>query len=301
VIQSDVYSGVEGRTFDRILAHPPYMPVLRPKWVYHDGGIDGEQITQRIVAGLPRFLRPGGMFQCHTVATDREAPLEQRLRQWLGEAQTEFDLLLVIRSQGEPREFVMSAALRDGNREDVAVWQKLFREWKIQRMLDLSITVVRHAEACAPLTIRRLGGEHSRPAEADWLLRWERIASQPQTCEALLKTRPVATQNLKFLVTHVIKEGALQVTECQATVQYPFQAEASVEGWMPLLLAGCNGRATGLELYERMRQQGYLPPDTLPQRFGALLAAFVAQGFITIEEFALPALAKRQTATDPSS
>lgn len=60
ILRGDLYQGVEGLTFDRIVAHPPYMPVLSKAQIFYDGGADGEQITRRCVEALPRFLKPGG-------------------------------------------------------------------------------------------------------------------------------------------------------------------------------------------------------------------------------------------------
>ena len=59
---------------------------------------------------------------------------------------------------------------------------------------------------------------------------------------------------------------------------------------MPLLLAACNGRRTGMELYESMRQQAHIPDDTPPEKFAALLAAMVSHGYVVVEEFAPPAV-----------
>ncbi|MGA3127071.1 MAG: class I SAM-dependent methyltransferase [Candidatus Korobacteraceae bacterium] len=292
VIQSDVYSALQGQTFDRILAHPPYVPVLRPKWVYHDGGADGEDITRRIIQNLPEFLRPGGTFQCHTMASDRELALEQRIRQWLGEVQAEFDVLLVIWERMDPVKFAVASAVKDGSLEDLETWKKLLEEWKVQTMLDVSITMVRHAEACVPLDIRRSGANRSRPPEADWVLRWQRISGLPQVYEALLRSCPIAAESLKLVVTHVIEADELRAAYCRANVEYPFHVDVEIDRWMPLLLAACNGQRTGLELFEMMRQQEHIPAETEPAKFGALLSALVSSGFIIVPEFAPPAAIK---------
>src|SRR5271154_5616861 len=67
----DLYQPVEGRTFDRIAAHPPYVPVLKPAEIFYGGGEVGEEITKRIVEGLPAKLKPGGRFYCRTMGTER--------------------------------------------------------------------------------------------------------------------------------------------------------------------------------------------------------------------------------------
>ncbi len=292
IVQSDVYSGIAEQDFDCILAHPPYVPVLRPKWVYHDGGIDGEEITRQIIESLPRFLRPGGTFYCHTMASDRDLPLEQRIRAWLGNAQAEFDVVLVIRDRLDPAKYAIASAVKEQSLDDLETWKKLFEEWHVAKLLDVSMTLIRHADRCQPLDLRRLGSEQSTPAEIDWLLGWQRVAGLPQVHQALLHARPRAAEGLKFVVSHLIQEGELRAADCRASVQYPFHVDIEIDSWMPLLLAACNGQRTGMELYDCMRQQGHIPADTPPEKFAALLATMVSYGFVATDEFAPPAFQK---------
>src|SRR5690606_22021150 len=46
----DVWAAVGGRTFDRVVAHPPYVAGADDA-VFRDGGEDGEAVTRRIVEG----------------------------------------------------------------------------------------------------------------------------------------------------------------------------------------------------------------------------------------------------------
>src|ERR1700688_2432957 len=91
-----LYEPAGDLTFDRIVAHPPYVPVYRPQLIFDSGGQDGEQIVRRIIEGLPRYLRPGGQFFALTMGTDRERLFERRLRDWLGEAEGEFDVAFTV-------------------------------------------------------------------------------------------------------------------------------------------------------------------------------------------------------------
>jgi hypothetical protein len=290
VATGDLYATVEGQTFDRILAHPPYVPVLKPKYVYHDGGCDGEEITRRIITGLPAHLLPGGIFQCHTMATDRDVALEYRIRQWLGDAQAEFDVLVVITRQLDPSVFAAEVALKDGNTGDFDTWKELFTSWKVERLLDVCVTIERHADARAALTLRRSAPQKAGGGEAQWLLRWERIAGRPEVHQALLQACPVVSPHLQLAMVHRVQEGSLVVAECKAAVDYPYNVDAAVEPWMASLFDACDGRSTGMALFERMRRESHIPEDTPPLKFGALLAVFISRGFVYVEDFAPPAL-----------
>jgi SAM-dependent methyltransferase len=291
VLQGDLFAAVPGETFDRILAHPPYVPVLKPRFVYADGGDDGEQITRRIISGLPEHLQAGGSFQCHTMLTDRETPVEQRLREWLGPSHSEFDVLVVVRRQLEPINFAAEVALKNGDAGEFETWKQRFAEWKVSRMLDVCITLQRHpAPGQVALTLRRTGTDESTSAEAEWLLAWERLSARPEIYGAMLRARPIMSPRMQLAVIHRPANRVLRPEACNALVKYPYTAESEVDGWMPALLAECTGEATGLELFEKMQQCGNIPPETPPEKFGAFLAASVSRGLIYVEDFPLPKL-----------
>lgn len=88
VLSGDLYSVVEGEQFDLITANPPFVPSPDPTVLIHrSAGETGEEIPQRLVAGLPEHLPPGGLYSMvldHPVFED-ETYLD-RLERWLGES-----------------------------------------------------------------------------------------------------------------------------------------------------------------------------------------------------------------------
>ncbi len=74
LLQGDLLSPVEGRSYDFIIANPPYVPnsevkafpreyALEPAMA-HLGGADGLDIVRRILAEAPSHLNPGGVLIC---------------------------------------------------------------------------------------------------------------------------------------------------------------------------------------------------------------------------------------------
>ncbi|MFF2655284.1 HemK2/MTQ2 family protein methyltransferase [Streptomyces sp. NPDC058045] len=68
VRHGDLFAPVRGRTFDLVVTNPPYVPApYRPpsrhgahrSW---DAGPDGRAVVDRVCAGAPRALRPGGVL-----------------------------------------------------------------------------------------------------------------------------------------------------------------------------------------------------------------------------------------------
>ena len=129
ILQGDLYSAVEGRTFDRIVAHPPFVPALHDQLTYRDGGETGEYLVRRIIEGLPRYLRAGGTYLAlsRNIDTD-DAPFEKRARQWLGEAQDEFDLIFAVDNEKSPEAVIQHIAERDASLsvEDMARMRQAF-------------------------------------------------------------------------------------------------------------------------------------------------------------------------------
>jgi SAM-dependent methyltransferase len=127
-LQSDLYEAVRDQTFDRILAHPPYVPAGGDEELfYRDGGDDGEQVLRGIVVGLPRYLRPGGLFYAFVMSTDRESgTLPDRVRQWLGEQESEFEIALAPTGEADMKPY-------ERIREELKITKAYFANLSITR------------------------------------------------------------------------------------------------------------------------------------------------------------------------
>jgi release factor glutamine methyltransferase len=80
--RGDALELVAGRTFDLILANPPYVPGVaeRPRgrnraW---DAGLDGREMLDRLCVNAPLLLAPGGtMLMVHSGLCDEEKTVQQ--------------------------------------------------------------------------------------------------------------------------------------------------------------------------------------------------------------------------------
>lgn len=95
VILGDLFEPIgSAERFDLITANPPFVPSPVNELQFRDGGLSGEDIQQRIVAGLPRYLAPGGVAQMVTELGEREGePIVKRVRQWLNGAPMDIHIL----------------------------------------------------------------------------------------------------------------------------------------------------------------------------------------------------------------
>lgn len=86
VVEGDLYQPVKGETFDLVTANPPFVPSPDPEVLIHrSAGTTGEEVPERLVAGLKESLNRGGLFSMvleHPVYA-QETYLD-RLERWLG-------------------------------------------------------------------------------------------------------------------------------------------------------------------------------------------------------------------------
>jgi len=176
-VTSDLYGSLG--SFDRIVAHPPYVPALQPKWIFFSGGEDGEEITRRIVEGLPAHLNDRGVFLALTMGSDRsDAPFERRIREWLGERGGEFDIALIVRKASNPSDFAAR------KREESAAWKELFcAAGRGNRWSTASFIIQRRTGAGQAFTVRRQASPGRRRAPWEWLLAWRRGQGRSDTRE----------------------------------------------------------------------------------------------------------------------
>lgn len=96
-LESDCYENVDSPTlglegacqFDLITANPPFVPTPEAIALCRGGGQTGEEVTEKIVAGLPRMLKPDGIFSMVTnVPHFRDHSFFERCQRWLGTDET---------------------------------------------------------------------------------------------------------------------------------------------------------------------------------------------------------------------
>jgi len=294
-VQGDLYAPVRGRTFDRIVAHPPYVPAIEAKYVYRDAGEDGEQITRRIIEGLPEFLAPGGRFYCLCSMTDRRgAPLEQRIRGMLGAKADEFDVVVTRGRYTSAAQFVFERA-RDGlgPGETLASRIKGFERLEIEGLVYGVIVVQRRAHPRPVFTTRRNlsigdGTRFVEAAEIDWVLRWEESALDPALPARLLDQAPRANPALQLRQLAHFGEDGWQLEQTWVDVLAPVSVQAECPPWVPALLVDANGRLSGREHLARLKQRGLAPEQATEEEFGLLLFRFMSAAMIDTAECPLP-------------
>jgi len=276
----DLYDPAGATTFDRIVAHPPYVPALESKWIFYSGGDDGEHVTRRIVEQLPRFLRPGGTLYCLAMASDRKGlPLEQRVREWLGPEHSEFDIAVVVRRTLEPHEFAFDSLLRSEESGLARKWKELFESRGIVGLAYSMIMVQRKAVGRQRFTVRRQTGPKSGRAEHEWLLDWEtQAAANPET---VLDMRPRASPHCELRTLHRLEAGDWEPVGYMLAVSEPFRMEMKIDPWVAYLLTRCDGAKTAAEIFAAFKDEGVIHAGTPQPDFINVIVTLISGGFLT--------------------
>lgn len=290
VVQGDLFSPVAGRTFDRIVAHPPYMPVLHPAETYYDGGEDGEQLTRRILGGLREHLNPGGRLYCRTLGTDREeAPFEKRLRSWLGDAEREFDIAVFVAKNLEPARFAMDSAVRRSTGQaEVNQWKNLFEKLRVKEILTGTVVVQRRESTRPVFSIRRSLAPTADSAAIERVLQWETDLVTESCSGKILAAKPIVSSRVQLIVRHQMENGDFAPQSFTLTCDDPFVMDCQAQPWMAHLLTRCDGSRSVQQLHGDCRQAGWIHPETPEREFIALVGLLVSGGFLSVERISRP-------------
>ncbi len=282
VVQGDLYAPVEGVTFDRIAAHPPFVPAKNSAVVFRDGGEDGEQIAKRIVEGLPTYLRSGGLFWASFMISDRlgEAA-EERIRKWLGDAQAEFDIGMAIDSRRTASESIAHAVLNGiGTPEEICYFGDLWKATRTEYLVHTSILIRRHAGAREAITARTQAGAGFAARHLEWLLDWELARRDPGFTDRFLESRPALAPACELRATHRLVGGAAVSEEFMFEADGPIRVACRVPAWSAKILVQCDGRRTARQIFEDLIAQGTIPKDADPNEFVRMFSGLTAAGVL---------------------
>ena len=122
--EGDLLTPVAGETFDLVVSNPPFVIGPAARYTYRDAGLQGDEVSRRLVGDLPALLAPGGhavllVNWLHVEGEDGDA----RVRSWVPPG---CDGWIVQRELAAPEDYV-TAWLRDT--DEGARFDRLYDEW----------------------------------------------------------------------------------------------------------------------------------------------------------------------------
>jgi len=289
-LQGDLYDPVAGLTFDRIAAHPPYIPATKTNYVFRDGGEDGEQIVRRVISGVPAFLRPGGRFYMTGLINERDGlKAEERVRRMLGENHAEFDVAVAFLQSMLPKDFGLREQLKGrATPEEAEQHQKSLNELGIERLIYCWVIVQRHASKRAPFTTRRNAGDLIGWREMEWVIQSESLWADASQYERMLDAPVVLAQNLESWVTERFSDGAWSAISCTLRTTSPFRVQISGPPWLSDMVRMCNGRATVRQILDQMIERKLVEGAPKGAEFLRFLRPFGTAGVFFLDADGFP-------------
>ncbi len=284
ILESDLFSALQGRSFDRIITHPPYVPALTPIAFYRDGGQTGENLIQKIIQQLPDHLNPGGTFFaiCAGLDTD-QGTFEHRVRNWLGERQMEHDIIFARKAQSTPQEFMRELMWAQQHMEsaEITQWQEVFKQIGAYNMSYGVLSIQRRqSPTSAPWTARTLMSQLTSGEGIEWAFHWRQQCLQPDPENWLTKLQPRLSPRLRVTITHSVENGELAPTNFVLSSDAPFYAEARVEPSMATIVSWFDGQKTVGNIYQEAVQKKLIPADYPLSSFVNLIAIFIERGYL---------------------
>jgi methylase of polypeptide subunit release factors len=113
-----LFDPVPGERFDRIVSNPPFVITPRaqgvPDYEYRDGGMVGDALVERVIAGVGEHLEPGGVAQLlGNWETRGGVSGLDRVRAWVESSPVALDAWIVEREQLNPIQYA-EMWIRDG-------------------------------------------------------------------------------------------------------------------------------------------------------------------------------------------
>lgn len=282
----DVYTPAAGRQFDLISAHPPFVPATGANMVYRDGGATGEEVTRRVIEGLPAHLRPGGTCVLLCVARDTdEQNFEQRAQGWLGPVAAECDVIFGLEKVLSVREVVESLRARGQNltNEAAKVVEQRLHSCHTKQFVYGALFIRRYPAAINAKPFRIGLTPDGGAADFERLFAWREHGRKPGFTEWLNRSKPSFAQRLQLTARHAVQDGELVPTEFVFSIADGLEAALRPDPWIVPLLAQLNGQRSVQEVFELARKADELPQGFRLENFAQLVGNMIERGFLRVE------------------
>jgi hypothetical protein len=206
-----------------------------------------------------------------------EGRYEERVRSWLGDAGSEFDLIFGIVESKPIDQFarVLVERVRAPEPGDLDRWTDLFSARGVKHTVYGALVGRRIATGVGAGETRRVGlPEDVGPGSLEWMLDWFEWCRRPQLRERVLASHPRLAPRVKLHVTYGVGEDGFRPEEYRLTnPDAPFVADMRTDGWVFSLLSGFDGVRTPVDVVAAA------DPGMLPDQLGTEQLVEVICGF----------------------
>jgi methylase of polypeptide subunit release factors len=285
---------VEDQRFDTIVCNPPFIvgPGLQAGnggFTYRDSGLAGDEVSRKLVGGLPGLLNPDGTAQLlGNWQISAEQEWQERLTAWVPAG---CEAWIWQREVAEPGEYV-ALWLRDAGlgpnsprwREQYEHWLDWFAEAGViavgMGLINLRRTDSEGARVVCedvPQAVEQPAGTHIQQwfERAGWL--------RAQGAEGLLATPLKAAAGLVLDDRSLLGEQGWKVAYSQLRQSSAMRWEIEVDATVAGLVAACNGTLPARTLLDLLAAATELPAELLVGQLLPVIEDLVRRGILLPE------------------
>ena len=258
----DLYDPVGNRQFDLITAHPPFIPAFGPRrMIFRDADEFGESIARRIIEGLPARLRPGGTGIVVFGGWDTVTPLEQRALEWLGEAASEFDIVLgeFTRTAIEDVLDNIRSVQTDIDENDVQAFAQNLRAWGAERRIYGALAFRRVAAGLAQAPLRLQMAGDTSGALFQRVQDWRHARCADDVLGRVAAITPRLSPHVELVSRHVVRDGELTLADTLFQISDGIMGKLKLDPWIVPWIARFDGKRSVADIYAAAGAAGALP------------------------------------------
>ena len=282
----DLYSPIAGRRFDLICAHPPWLPSTGDGMIFRDGGDTGEAILQRIIAGLPDHLNPGGSAILVTLGRDgSDASFQQRLREWLGEAGRHCDIIVGV-DNILSIENLIGSMLQLHLKNDPEKANRLadrFREIGTEKFLHCAIFIRQTDKAIREPPLRLQMSADATALDFERILAWRGLRQSAGFGDWLAAAAPRLSADLELAIRHIVRDGAMTAHSAMLTVRRGLSVAVQPDVWAAQMLTQFDGHQTVAKVFETTQRANRMPSGFTLNAFVDFVGQVVERGLLDID------------------
>jgi hypothetical protein len=209
------------------------------------------------------------------------------VRDWLGDAQNEFDILFIRKEEKTPQEFIQDLmwAQKQMSSSEVSQWQEIFQQMGATNMPYGALAIHRRRNATLqPWTFRTMMSPKTRGSGIEWAFQWRQLVQEKNSSAWMAPLRPRLATGLQVTVTHCVENNQLVPSSFMVSSDAPFLSESRVEPSMATILSEFDGKKALEQIYQEAHKNKLLPSGLPVTHFLNLMAIFIERGYLNIEQ-----------------
>jgi hypothetical protein len=289
--EGDLFAPAAGKKFDLVISNPPFVISPENRYVYRDGGLEGDEICRKIVRDVPAFLSEGGYCQilCNWVEKAGQ-DWRERLAGWFHGTGCD---AWVMCSETQDIETYATTWIRHTELHEPMEFAHRFEHW-VHYYEGQGINAI----SAGVITMRR----------TDRRTPWFRADDAPRTMigpagesiargfelrdflesvrddAVLLKARLLLSPDVSLVRRHVPSLEGWQEDGLTLSLNRGFAYSGEVDQYVADILIACDGQNRLEQVIDKIAALPGIDPGKLKPTFCTVVRRLIEHGFLLPEE-----------------